>query len=333
MIEKLNQINEISLDDVSYKIVFHAGGDLKWLANCFGINAANSLYPCVWCTWKMKNKLNIEDTEINFPISRNHKEALSCSKKKDMDEKKGYLNKAIFPFISFDKVVVDILHLTLRITDKLFQLLLDRLQQLDGNDSSDFNKRSATNVFRKYIINECKITSPFYIKKVNNESKTKLRKLNQNERIKIINKICDQEQKTTLADIFDLKNHKEDKSILKLSHLFSEFSEITKIIKNLHQDINMDDLKKKLRDWLKLFIQIDEKITPYIHVFCFHLPDFIEKFSSLNLFSMQGLEKSNHIAKIYFHRQTNHHKSAFTKILLEKINRKEYIHLKGMLEV
>ncbi len=44
---------------------------------------------------------------------------------------------------------------------------------------------------------------------------------------------------------------------------------------------------------------------------------------------MQGMEKKNHFAKINFFRQTNHHKNSFTSILLDKMNRLDFINMNG----
>ena len=82
-----------------------------------------------------------------------------------------------------------------------------------------------------------------------------------------------------------------------------------------------------MRDYLRL----NRNLTSYIHIFCFHLPNFVEKFENINLFSMQGLEKLNHITKIHYFRQTNRHRknNEFTLTLLQKINRMEIFHLKS----
>jgi hypothetical protein len=40
-----------------------------------------------------------------------------------------------------------------------------------------------------------------------------------------------------------------------------------------------------------LFINEKNKITPYMHSFIHHIPDFIRKFKNLNKFSTQSLEK------------------------------------------
>ncbi len=75
--EKLRAINEIEINNQTYQIEFYAGGDLKWLSNCFGINAANSKYPCPFCTFEMQDIMTSNDILVqNWPITRSHNEAL-----------------------------------------------------------------------------------------------------------------------------------------------------------------------------------------------------------------------------------------------------------------
>ena len=55
------------------------------------------------------------------------------------------------------------------------------------------------------------------------------------------------------------------------------------------------------------YLTLTSKITPYIHNFVFHVPDLIEKYRNISLFSMQGLEKSNDVLKKNFHSRSNRH--------------------------
>jgi hypothetical protein len=66
----LGQIKTITINDEEYKINFMAGGDLKWISLVFGINAANSKFPCPFCKWK--------NEEINLS---------GCGKRKKKTEK------------------------------------------------------------------------------------------------------------------------------------------------------------------------------------------------------------------------------------------------------
>ena len=54
-------------------------------------------------------------------------------------------------------------------------------------------------------------------------------------------------------------------------------------------------LKDNLHKWLTLFAKTyqSKNITPYIHAFVHHVPEFLEKYGNLNFFNQQGLEKLN----------------------------------------
>ena len=64
----------------------------------------------------------------------------------------------------------------------------------------------------------------------------------------------------------------------------------------------LQKLKIKLKIWLKNYILIpdQESSTPYIHILCFHIPEFIEIYGNMNLFSMQGLENLNSFSKLNY---------------------------------
>ena len=80
-----------------------------------------------------------------------------------------------------------------------------------------------------------------------------------------------------------------------------------------------DFIKIKCKEFLDLFIEIYQvsKITPYIHMLSFHVPELYEKYGPLNYFSGQGLEKLNDLTTVQFFRNTNK-KESFLKQLLER---------------
>ena len=49
----------------------------------------------------------------------------------------------------------------------------------------------------------------------------------------------------------------------------------------------------------------DNEVSPYIHVFVFHCAKFIEKYSSLEAFQMENIERLNYVNKIIFFRASN----------------------------
>ena len=56
-------------------------------------------------------------------------------------KKGGYKNLPLLEFIEFNMIVIDPLHMFLRITDALFKKLLNFFENLDNNSSFDLEKR------------------------------------------------------------------------------------------------------------------------------------------------------------------------------------------------
>lgn len=95
-------------------------------------------------------------------------------------------------------------------------------------------------------------------------------------------------------------------------------------------------LEEYLYWWIRTFDRAHKPkfITPYIHAFVCHVPEFIRLYKDLNRFNLQGLEKLNHITIIAFQRNTNKHLTlnAFVKQLIQKMNRREFFLLDENLE-
>ena len=133
--------------------------------------------------------------------------------------------------------------------------------------------------------------------------------------------------------------------------LFKKFKEIiwylkldfsTDMYTNTFQ-FDKEELKVQLKEWRDFYLKLlkfhptenkknDEHMTPYIHIFVYHIPDLISKFHNLNAYSTQALEKSHDFTKAYLMRNTNRKKNEFLKQLFEKENRIEFINLKGSVD-
>lgn len=58
-----------------------------------------------------------------------------------------------------------------------------------------------------------------------------------------------------------------------------------------------------LKDFCNIFPK--QKITPYLHAVCFHLPDQVDLVGNINYFSAQGLEKLNDLTTSEYFVTTN----------------------------
>ena len=110
---------------------------------------------------------------------------------------------------------------------------------------------------------------------------------------------------------------------------------IEKIRKNEYDETNLDNLKEDLKIWLghyvKLVTRESKEITPYIHIFTFHLPYFILKHKNINLYNLQGLEKLNDFVTQIYHCSSNKHKlnNSYIFQMLKKRNRVDFYGLNG----
>ena len=68
ILDALKHFTEIEINKTQYKVIKYFGGDLKFLATMYGINAANSKFPCVWC--EEFNSQSQVDLAQQFKITR-----------------------------------------------------------------------------------------------------------------------------------------------------------------------------------------------------------------------------------------------------------------------
>ena len=86
------------------------------------------------------------------------------------------------------------------------------------------------------------------------------------------------------------------------------------------------DFEGRARDWIRLFTSIyqTKDVTPYMHAFAQHVPEFLRLYGNIVIFSQQGLEKLNDLTTKHYQRATNHHYDALKQVL-EKRNRIELL--------
>ena len=299
------------------------GGDLQWLANITGINAANSDHPCIWCKWNKK-----EDNDLLRTWTINDRSYLEAENNVQLY---GYKNGPLFKTIPFENIVVDVLHLLLRISDILLEKLLSHVGFFD----TDNRTMIYFNRLKTFFENECKIINPFYL---NKKGITKFRSMNGNERIKILESFS----KKSLKQIFHEK--RDDDKLNLINYIFIKFNELyAKFINDFSAvtyQFNQDEYERNLREFLDFYLRFinysnlqiarkkgeKEYMTPYFHIFIFHSSEFILKYKNVNIYSTESLEKSNDFSKQYLMRQTN---KKDLKQILEKHNRIEFIQLKG----
>ena len=149
-----NKMKSITINDKTYEIETYLGGDLKFLALVCGIDAANCKHACIWCKcpaserWDMNQKWSIIDTAKG---ARTIEEIAEFASKKP--HKFNCSRKPLFPFIPTHQVIIDTLHLSLRISDLLINLLIRDLRTADENNRSNNDMK----IYKDFLNNQCKI--------------------------------------------------------------------------------------------------------------------------------------------------------------------------------
>lgn len=107
-----------------------------------------------------------------------------------------------------------------------------------------------------------------------------------------------------------------------------DIQDIWKTATELFNKLSLDNLSSTqinqfqldVKAWVKAFLKVyhTKHITPYIHCFAMHVPEFMHMYRNLSTFSQQGLEKLNDITTAHLFRRTNHKDTQALKQLIEK---------------
>ena len=128
-------LKAIDVNGVTYKINYTMGGDWKFLASVTGIDSAKADFACIWCKcpksqWHIIDKVwSISDVthgarmiEENCTLSKKRKKEFNVS------------HEPLFPSIPLTHIVIDNLHMFLRVSDVLIDLLILELKRQDCID-------------------------------------------------------------------------------------------------------------------------------------------------------------------------------------------------------
>lgn len=116
---------EITVDGKIYKIELFLGGDLKFLNCVLGLQANNGKYSCIYCLCPSDKR---HDMSLGWDVSRTIRSITENARVKKL----GCVNTPLFDFIPVDHVVPDLLHLFLRITDRLLSKVVWELRLKDN---------------------------------------------------------------------------------------------------------------------------------------------------------------------------------------------------------
>ncbi len=273
---------------------------MKFIEECYGLTSASSHYSCIYCETNLMKPWEYGDENKIIPINRTLAEAKKIVKNKhsNKDDIKGYIH---FPIvhIDFNMIVIDTLHMLLRISDKLFESLITILNRNDEDSTSyDFKKRLNLKIFLDILKNDCNISNPFY-KSQKDTEKIKIRSLNGSEREIIFtyfSGILDENHlgKNLFLESLKIKSKKlveifpSIDEMKNFDRVFRSFWKLFLKVKNYKKGDDLEKLDKLLRSWLNLyhpFVKtLDSTISPYVHIFVYHIRELIELHNHLSDF-------------------------------------------------
>lgn len=172
LIDEIRELNQITVYNKTLKVVYYLSGDWKMLAHSIGIQSANSKYPCVWCKcckenfWDLEQEWSITDSKMGCRTHEEHAAILNHPDQKKI-VKYGYERAPIFKdIIPFSRYMIDMLHLFLRISDTLFNLLVKDCSLADGFDMSAISKFDVSqykhlNSMQHFLNEKCNVKFTF----------------------------------------------------------------------------------------------------------------------------------------------------------------------------
>lgn len=293
LIQELQELNDTGMviNNILWNFELFFSSDWKFLAICLGFNSANSNYFCPWCKIT-KNQCG--DRKIEWTISK-----VMSVLNENPKAYPGHHSPPLFNMIPLDNYVPDKLHIMLRITDRLWELVLQEIK----------NEGLFNDITRNIIVEEManlKIRFEFW--KVRDTDNWCYTSLMGNDKLCVLRKF-------DLAKLFDPERAKL------IRNLWDGFAELYDLLGERETDPQHFYLKAKA--WHELFLKktvVDPStntilvqglyrssdLTPYIHVLVSHVWEFMTKHQmwGLNSFSCSAVEKKNHNHVSYFFRKT-----------------------------
>ena len=201
-------------------------------------------------------------------------------------------------------------------SDVLINLLIRDLRILDGIEKAtsalpDKAKDKNMKAYEEFLNGPCKIRFKWYI---DDSNKFAYRDLTGPEKHRLFKKI----------DIPHLFPDFQKK--VELQDVWSSFYDLINKLANADSSdaVTFDtSVKSWVRDFLTIYQTKD--VTPYIHAFSMHVPQFLSLHGNITIFTQQGLEKLNDLTTKYFQRSSNHREMESLKQILEKHNRLEVL--------
>lgn len=305
-------------------ITWFLGGDYKFILASLGLDAATANYACAWCKIH-KNDRGDADSVTNYSMvdpnlnARSVTEMLHLTSQPKTSQRYNCSKAPLFPTIPLINVVIDLLHMFLRIAGKLLELLIWECKQADGlkekHRFTSINRQKWIHMAKleNLIQNICKI--PFQWEVTSEGNKLHYKDLRGPELKALFSQI----------DINQILPNTPRAA--KIQKLWVDFYAIINLLHN--DEMSAQDIatvKNKIGLWFPLYTELysQKSVTPYIHIFYCHVVEMLEIHGQISLFTQEGLEKLNDQSTVNFFSATNRKGAQALKQLLLKAKRITY---------
>ncbi|KAJ7383407.1 hypothetical protein OS493_028083 [Desmophyllum pertusum] len=313
-----NVIKDVnSLIDDGYMIIdgrkvsleFYLGGDYKFLLIAMGMKGATSNNSCIYCKIYKNERCDMSKNCCHFsspPLARS-----VCD---DWHKQPGCHSQPFFK-LPLENIVVDELHLMLRVTDRLEEGIIKDILKWDEDDNINKPPRERTDShLQEFLLTVHSLGVSFSI--YHTADKWEWTSLLGGEKRLLLRKLPEQFNKF-------LPEHKVEAT----KSLWINFRELLDCLNSELTDDGITEFETKALNWGKQMVDMSGSgpgykhtiiITPYMHILIYHVPLMLQRHGSLRIFSGQGVEKKNDDFRRYFHRKINRWDAAKNLLLVEK---------------
>ena len=167
--DEVKTLTSIEVSGHTFHIEYFLCSDWKFLAIICGLESATSTYACIWCRCPSGQRYNMsKEWSITDPKkgARTIAEITAChTMAKSSSKRYNCAHAPLFPTIPLDHVVPDVLHLFLRVTDVLFNLLVTDIRRQDGIERcvEELSATTSMSKLEAFLNDTCHIPFKFAI--------------------------------------------------------------------------------------------------------------------------------------------------------------------------
>ena len=319
--EEIEKVKILSLDEqtiIHLDYVFCA--DLKFINEMMGLGSCASTYACAWCKcpesqfWDMSISWSMTDVTLG---ARTIQEIDSESKK--TGKRKDHFACLRSPMLCIEvaKVIMDPLHMFLRVSDQLIRQLVKDTHTQDkvkkNQKNVDLTKCVNMKAFEKFV-QDLGIQWKFTTDKTSG--------------LLTYRDFVGPEHKKIQRAIDLRKLIPWHQKLDKVVKLWEEFPILMAMMKSDLDSEGLDRYKERAQAWVSLFkdTYLAKDVTIYMHIMAKHVEEAIRLHGSLKKYSQQGFEKLNDFLTKWFFHSSDHKGLQALKQVMDKANRVEYLY-------